>query len=129
MINEQSLHHTSIEKRIDSFFSTYLFLSPKTIRPGHNLTIQSSLLVDPLTPVEVTVTLEKEIEVDVGFRPRPMPRLLIRNGNGLPEPPTTSAPTTTTTTPIPEPIVTTRAVLFTKEAQDIVLPVSQFIFL
>ncbi|XP_045204949.2 CD109 antigen-like isoform X1 [Mercenaria mercenaria] len=89
--------------------NTYLFISPNTIRPGHNLTIQGSLLVDPLTPVEVTATLEKGVKKDFGPRFLPF------------SPP---EPTTSAQTPIkPEPVSTTRATLVDKQARDIILPI------
>lgn len=52
------------------FFSSYLFIAPKTIRPGNPLTIQGSLFVEPSMPVTVQAILEKStvIEHSFGFR-------------------------------------------------------------
>ena len=55
---------------IISSCSTYLFIAPRTIRPGHDLTIQGSLLTTPQFPVTVQATLEKSTEPErrFGFR-------------------------------------------------------------
>ena len=66
-------------------FSTYLFIAPKTVRPGFDLTIHGALLVTPPSPVTVTVELydrnpsgkDDPGPPDGPFfdRPIPMPRL------------------------------------------------------
>lgn len=91
--------------------NSYLFILPKTIRPGHDLTIQGSILVDTPLPVEITATLEK----GQAGRDAPFPFM---------EP--DLAPSTSTASPVkPEPLSTARATFTNKLTQNIVLPIPE----